>query len=67
MAKKKITYEEAIEEIETILSDIESEKLSIDEIAKNVKRVAELINFCKEKLKTTEDEVLKIINEIESE
>ncbi len=63
MAKKQPTYQEALAEIEHIVKNIEENKYSIDELTEKVKRVAELVNFCKEKLKYTEDELAKIFDD----
>lgn len=65
MTKKKISYQEAVDEIEEILSQIENEELDVDELSEKVKRVSTLIKFCKEKLFKTEEEVEKILNEID--
>ena len=60
MAKEKITYDKAYEELESILQSLESDESGIDLLANKVKRAYELITFCKEKLKLTEDELNKI-------
>lgn len=65
MSKKQLSYNEAIQEIEIIISKIENQELDIDELSINVKRVAELLNFCKLKLKNTEEEVQKILKEFD--
>jgi exodeoxyribonuclease VII small subunit len=65
MAKQEITYKAAITEIETILGRIEEGELDVDELTVNVKRVTELLNICREKLKKTETEVNKILKEDE--
>jgi len=65
MTRKKISYQEAVDEIEEILSRIENEELDVDELSEKVKRVSTLIKFCKEKLFKTEEEVEKILNEID--
>lgn len=64
MAKKKLRYSEAINEIEEILETIESQELDVDDLSEKVKRVSELIQLCKTKLHTTEDEVRKILDSI---
>lgn len=63
MAKEDITYKAAITEIETILGRIEEGELDVDELTVNVKRVTELLNICREKLRKTESEVNKILKE----
>lgn len=66
MAKRKLSYSEALEQIETILEQIETGELDVDVLGKKVKQAAELIKLCKTKLHTTEEEVQKIIDDIES-
>lgn len=67
MAKKSITYAEAIAEIEEIVEKIESNELDIDNLAQDVKRVSELIKFCKAKLRETEQEVENILKDFDEE
>ena len=67
MAKKEITYNEAINEIEEILFQIENEELDIDILSEKVKRVSSLIKICKKKLHQTETEVQKILDEIDTQ
>ncbi|MGB9745905.1 MAG: exodeoxyribonuclease VII small subunit [Bacteroidales bacterium] len=62
---KKISYGEAIAEIEEIIRKIEQEELDVDELSDKVKRVSFLINYCREKLRNTEEEVNNILKEIE--
>jgi len=64
MAIKKVTYKEAITEIEEILEKIENEELDVDELSEYVNRVSVLIGLCKEKLHKTEAEVEKILNDM---
>ncbi|MGE5393263.1 MAG: exodeoxyribonuclease VII small subunit [Candidatus Saccharibacteria bacterium] len=65
MATKKITYKEAILEIEDILKKIENEELDVDELSEHVSRVSVLIGICKDKLHKTEAEVEKILNDMD--
>lgn len=64
MATKKVTYKEAILEIEDILKKIENEELDVDELSEQVSRVSVLIGICKDKLHKTEAEVEKILNDM---
>lgn len=66
MAKEKIKYNQAIEEIEDILSKLENNELDIDDLGINVKRVAQLINICMDKLKKTEVDVEKVLKELDN-
>jgi exodeoxyribonuclease VII small subunit len=65
MPKKKLTYNGAIAEIEEILERMESEELDVDELSEKVKRVSELVRYCRNKLKTTEEEVEKVLKDME--
>lgn len=64
MMKEEITYSTAIVELEDIVSSIENEEVNVDELSIKVKRASELIKFCKEKLKNTEEEVADILKEM---
>jgi exodeoxyribonuclease VII small subunit len=64
---KTITYAEAIEELETIVSEIENASIGVDELSEKVKRAAELIKFCRSKLTATEKEVGSILKNLETE
>jgi len=65
MATKKQTYREAIDEVEEILASIENDELDVDELAEKVKRVTFLLKSCKEKLFKTQEEVEKVLKEME--
>jgi exodeoxyribonuclease VII small subunit len=67
MTTKKISYQEAYDELQLILSQIENDELDVDELTKNVKKASELIKFCKNKLFETETEIEKIIEEMDKE
>ena len=53
MSKKKITYAEAIAEIEQILERMKCAQ-SVDTLAADVKRATELIALCREQLSDVE-------------
>ena len=62
---KKMNYTQAKNELEQIVTAIESGKLDIDALTSNVKRASELISFCKQKLTKTDKELQKILDDIE--
>lgn len=59
-------YTEAFEELQTIVLEIEQGEISVDELSEKVKRAAQLIQICKTKLTTTEEDVNKILKELDS-
>jgi len=61
----KIKYTEAFEELQGIVSEIEEGEISVDELSEKVKRAALLIKICKTKLATTEEDVNKILKELD--
>jgi exodeoxyribonuclease VII small subunit len=63
---KELTYSQALAELEEIVTRIESEKVDVDALAEQVKRSAVLIRFCREKLKSTEEDVKKVLSEMEA-
>jgi len=63
--KKDISYKQAMEEIEKIISLIENEEPDVDELAGYVKRASELPTVCKTKLHKTEKDAEKIMAEID--
>jgi len=67
MAKKEISYKDAVKEIEEILHQIENEELDVDILSEKVKTVSNLIKLCKNRLHQTETEVQKILDEMEKE
>lgn len=59
-------YAEAFEELQQIVSEIEEGQISVDELSEKVKRAAHLIQICKEKLSSTEEDVNKILKDLDS-
>lgn len=57
MAKKKLSYTEALNELETIVDKLEDDATDIDELTKLTNRATELVSFCRDKLKNTESEL----------
>ena len=64
MSKKEITltYEEALKELQQIADAIESEEVAIDSLEAKVKRAVSLINYCKNKLRNTEEAIKQTLD-----
>jgi exodeoxyribonuclease VII small subunit len=62
---KNTTYTVAFEELQQIVEEIEQGEISVDELSEKVKRAAQLIKICKNKLSTTEEDVNKILKELD--
>jgi exodeoxyribonuclease VII small subunit len=63
---KEPNYTEAYEELQRIVSEIEAGDISVDDLSEKVKRAALLIRICKNKLTSTEEDVTRILKELES-
>ena len=62
MPKKKTeTYSEAIDRLEKIVAQIDSNQLDIDQLADSIKEANEIIAFCTAKLTKAEAEVEKLL------
>lgn len=60
--KLKLTYELAFKELNGIVKDIEQENIQLDELSTKIVRANELIAFCKERFRQTEEEYQKAID-----
>jgi exodeoxyribonuclease VII small subunit len=58
-------YTEAFEELQEIVTEIEQGEISVDELSEKVKRASKLISICKSKLTKTEEDVNKILKQLE--
>ncbi len=63
MAKKELSYKEALTEVEAILGKMQNGDIDIDQLEQDVKKVSQLIAFCKEKLRSTEERVNSLLEE----
>lgn len=62
---EQINYTDAFEELQSIVTEIEQGEISVDELSKKVKRATQLIKICRKKLTTTEEDVKKILDELD--
>lgn len=65
MTKEKISYSDAVAEIESILGKIEEGSLDVDVLAEKVSRVTELLKICRDRLSKTEAQIDKILGKNE--
>lgn len=63
--KEDINYTEAFAELENIVREIEQGDISVDELSEKVKRASLLVKICKDKLTSTEENVDKILEELQ--
>ena len=59
------SYAEAFRELQDIVAEIEQGEISVDDLSDKVKRASLLIRICKDKLSRTEEDVSKILKELD--
>ncbi|MDR1115646.1 MAG: exodeoxyribonuclease VII small subunit [Tannerella sp.] len=64
--EKKETYNKTVEKLRTIVEDIEKGELDVDVLSEKAKEATRLIKLCKEKLFKADEEVKKILEELDS-
>ena len=60
-------YQEAFEELQLIVREIEDGDISIDQLSEKVKRAALLISICRKKLNETEADVTQVLKELDTD
>jgi exodeoxyribonuclease VII small subunit len=60
--KKEISYTEAYNELQIIAQNLENGSYEVDELSAKIQRATELLNLCREKLRTIEEDTNEIIN-----
>ena len=58
----RLSFGEAVDEVETILAELERDNVDIDHLGEQVKRAVELIQVCREKLEKTDGEVRELVS-----
>lgn len=54
-------YEEALNQLETIVRKMEQGEYNIDELTEQLKKAQQLIKLCRDKLTKTDEEIKKIL------
>jgi len=66
MTKQKLTYTEAVAELEQILAELENNsEVNMDVISEKVKRAAVLMEFCKKQLHEMDEELEKMLEQLD--
>jgi|TARA_B110000093_G_C12942773_1_gene398743 exodeoxyribonuclease VII small subunit len=60
----ELSYDDAVLELQTILTSLQDETLSIDDLTDSIKRASELLESCNNRLRSTAEEVNKVINKL---
>lgn len=65
--EEKLTYEQAYAELETIMTALQNDEVSIDDLEAKVKRATTLIEHCSSKLRNTEISIKNVLKDIGEE
>lgn len=65
MTKKEFSFNQAVNEIEKILREIENGDMDVDRLSVEVKKASDLIKQCQKKLKSTEIDINNILKDLE--
>lgn len=61
------TFSNAMKELETILERIEGEQVDVDELASQLRRAAELLDLCRQKIRRADTEVTQIVQRLDDD
>ncbi|RAK65913.1 exodeoxyribonuclease VII small subunit [Hymenobacter edaphi] len=61
------TYRDAIAELEVLLRRLETESVDVDDLTASAERAAELIRFCKQRLRTAEATLDRVFDALDEE
>jgi exodeoxyribonuclease VII small subunit len=62
----EIGYAAAMDELEQILAELEGDHLDVDVLAERVRRASELIKLCRTRIARAQDDVTKIVTDLEA-
>ena len=65
MTEKTLTFQAAMEELESILRKLDSEEVNIDSLTVDLQRASELIEWCRSRLESTRVDVERIVADLE--
>ena len=65
MSEEKATYNSAVARLRQIIEEIERGELDVDVLSVKVREAGRLIQLCKDKLLKADEEVKKILDELD--
>lgn len=63
--EEKLTYAEAMKELEEIVRKLQSPDCEIDQLCQLTERSIKLLAFCKDKLTKTDEKLVKLLEQID--
>ncbi len=60
---KSFSYEKALQELQTIVQELQEGRINMDTLAERARRASELIRQCRERLREAEEELGELFPE----
>jgi exodeoxyribonuclease VII small subunit len=67
MAEPEIGYGEALAELEGILDELDGDEVDVDVLGSRVRRAAELLRLCRDRIASARFDVEQVVAELEAE
>jgi exodeoxyribonuclease VII small subunit len=67
MAEREIGYGEALAELEGILDELDGDEVDVDVLGCRVRRAAELLRLCRDRIASARFDVEQVVAELEAE
>ena len=59
---QNLDYDSAFAELQQILQELQENTVSVESLTQKIKRAGELLHFCQDKLRKTEDEIEQLFS-----
>jgi exodeoxyribonuclease VII small subunit len=67
MTEQEIGYGEALAELEGILDELDGDEVDVDVLGSRVRRAAELLRLCRDRIASARFDVEQVVAELEAE
>ncbi|MGH9229519.1 MAG: exodeoxyribonuclease VII small subunit [Acidimicrobiales bacterium] len=67
MSEREIGYAEALAELEGILDELDGDEVDVDVLGSRVRRAAELLRLCRDRIASARFDVEQVVAELEAE
>ncbi|HET6833341.1 MAG TPA: exodeoxyribonuclease VII small subunit [Acidimicrobiales bacterium] len=67
MTEREIGYAEALAELEGILDELDGDEVDVDVLGSRVRRAAELLRLCRDRIASARFDVEQVVAELEAE
>ncbi len=62
-SEQPLTYESAWAELQQIVAELQAETIGVDALSEKIARASLLSNFCRERLRNTEEQLEKLMKD----